>query len=171
RIRCRWRTETSRALLLCVTVVLTACAPSGAPALGTRATSSPPPSGTKSPIDHVIVIYLENRPFDQLFGLFPGADGIEKAGAAATQLDRNGRPYDALPPLRGAAPNQSRPATQLPENLPARPFDMQPFVPMEQTFNIAGAEAGNRFYQQQMAINGGKMDRFVSVSTSLAMGY
>ena len=30
-------------------------------------------------IDHIVVIYLENRSFDNLFGLFPGADGIAQA--------------------------------------------------------------------------------------------
>ena len=170
-MRCGVRGEVGRALLLTLAVVLAACAPAAAPAPGASTASSASVSGAKSPIDHVVVIYLENRPFDQLFGLFPGAEGIAQAGLSATQVDRNGKPYDSLPPLRGATPNASRPPTQLPENLPNRPFDLQPFVPMDQTFNIAGAEAGNRFYQEQMAINGGKMDRFVSVSTSLAMGY
>src|SRR5439155_15418812 len=145
------------AVALALVVLAASCAPAG--------------SGTKPPLDHVIVIYLENRPFDQVFGLFPGAEGIAQAGPAATQVDRNGKPYEVLPPLRGATPNTTRPPTQLPDNLPNRPFDLQPFVPMDQTFNIAGAEAGNRFYQEQIAINGGKMDRFVSVSTSLTMGY
>ena len=27
-------------------------------------------------LEHIIVIYLENRSFDQLYGLFPGADGV-----------------------------------------------------------------------------------------------
>ncbi len=37
-------------------------------------------------IKHVIVIYLENRSFDHLYGLFPGADGIANAGEAAKQV-------------------------------------------------------------------------------------
>src|SRR5689334_17403999 len=30
---------------------------------------------TKTPIKHVIFLVKENRTFDQMFGLFPGADG------------------------------------------------------------------------------------------------
>src|SRR5216683_2740047 len=30
-------------------------------------------------LDHIVVIYLENRSFDNLFGLFPGADGLQNA--------------------------------------------------------------------------------------------
>ena len=170
RLRCRSSMARRDAFALALVVLTASCAPAGSPAAGPLA-SSPAGSSTKPPLDHVIVIYLENRPFDQVFGLFPGAEGIAQAGPAATQVDRNGKPYEVLPPLRGATPNTTRPPTQLPDNLPNRPFDLQPFVPMDQTFNIAGAEAGNRFYQEQMAINGGKMDRFVSVSTSLTMGY
>ncbi|HTQ77918.1 MAG TPA: alkaline phosphatase family protein, partial [Burkholderiales bacterium] len=50
-------------------------------------------------IDTVVVIYAENRSFDHLFGLFPGAEGIAQAGAGAkTQLDHDGKPMPHLPP-------------------------------------------------------------------------
>src|SRR5439155_26025915 len=46
----------------------------------------PPPSpshsahlGTATPIRHVVFIIKENRSFDSLFGLFPGADGTTSA--------------------------------------------------------------------------------------------
>jgi len=35
------------------------------------------PEGTRAPIDHIIVLFLENRTFDHLFGTYPGADGLE----------------------------------------------------------------------------------------------
>ena len=50
-------------------------------------------------VEHIIVIHLENHSFDNLFGFFPGADGIATAGATKIQVDRNGKPYDFLPPL------------------------------------------------------------------------
>ena len=28
------------------------------------------------PIDHVVVIFMENQTFDKLLGLYPGADGL-----------------------------------------------------------------------------------------------
>jgi phospholipase C len=36
-------------------------------------------------VSHILVIYLENRSFDNLFGEFPGVDGIAHAGDRATQ--------------------------------------------------------------------------------------
>ena len=67
-----------------------------APALAQEPTK--PVAGLER-INHIIVIYLENRSFDQLYGLFPGADGVANAGAAGTQVDRDGKPYDKLPPV------------------------------------------------------------------------
>lgn len=44
-------------------------------------------------IEHVVVIYAENRSFDNLYGLFPGASGIANATLeSTTQLDRDGTP-------------------------------------------------------------------------------
>ena len=37
------------------------------------------------PIDHLVVIFLENRPFDHLYGLFPGANGLLSPGAEITR--------------------------------------------------------------------------------------
>ena len=34
-------------------------------------------------IDTVVVIYAENRSFDNLYGSFPGANGLSKAAASA----------------------------------------------------------------------------------------
>ena len=38
-------------------------------------------------VEHIIVIYLENHSFDNLFGFFPGADGIATAGATKIQVE------------------------------------------------------------------------------------
>ena len=65
---------------------------------GALADEAPKPPPGLERIHHIIVLYLENRSFDQLYGLFPGADGLAEAGAAATQVDRDGKPYDKLPP-------------------------------------------------------------------------
>ena len=48
-------------------------------------------------VKHIIVIYSENRSFDNLYGSFPGADGLANAAATMTQLDRNGATYATLP--------------------------------------------------------------------------
>ena len=76
-------------LLAILLVTLVACSRTASVAPG----SGQARTGDKSPIDHLILIYLENRTFDNLFGLFPGADGIAEAGASATQVDKDGKAY------------------------------------------------------------------------------
>ena len=46
-------------------------------------------------VEHIIVIYLENHSFDNLFGFFPNADGIAAAGATKIQVDADGKPYSS----------------------------------------------------------------------------
>src|SRR5207245_4487174 len=46
-------------------------------------------------IEHIVVIYAENRSFDHLFGLFPGANGLTNA-TNATQVDHDGTPLPYL---------------------------------------------------------------------------
>src|SRR5438876_1976109 len=50
-----------------------------------------------SKIKTIVVIYAENRSFDHLYGLFPGANGIANATAEQkTQLDHDGTPLPYL---------------------------------------------------------------------------
>ena len=48
-------------------------------ALGGCAVPPDKPRSGLARIDHIVVIYAENRSFDNLYGLFPGADGIANA--------------------------------------------------------------------------------------------
>jgi len=51
-------------------------------------------------IEHIIVIYAENRSFDSLYGLFPGANGLANATPAQyTQVDHDGKPLATYPGL------------------------------------------------------------------------
>lgn len=78
-------------------VPFVACAQSALSALAVlalAACSTPPSGGDKavSAIDTVLVIYAENRGFDTLYGLFPGANGIpgvnpSAVGAVVAQKD------------------------------------------------------------------------------------
>jgi phospholipase C len=64
----------------------------GAP---TSLQSAPPASMQR--IGHVVVIYAENHSFDNLYGLFPGADGVANATPEQmTQLDHDGQPLKEL---------------------------------------------------------------------------
>ena len=60
-----------------------------AAALALLAASCAVPPAQKAGLDrveHVIVIYAENRSFDNLYGLFPGANGIANADETAIQI-------------------------------------------------------------------------------------
>ena len=48
-------------------------------------------------IQNIVVIYAENHSFDNMYGLFPGANGIGRATAQQmTQLDHDGKPLNEL---------------------------------------------------------------------------
>src|SRR5262249_58633676 len=79
-----------------------------------------------APIDHLIVVYLENHTFDNLFGLFPGANGIAAPGAAVPQVDRSGTPYPWLPQTMNAYPYPPKPDMRSPQQRPNRPAQITP---------------------------------------------
>ena len=110
-------------------------------------------------INHVVIIYQENWSFDGLFGKFPGANGLQNAGATIRQVDRQGLPYAVLPrPIDNRNRSAVQPDSRFPADLPVAPFDVGIFVPPSDT-------TGNpvhRYYQQIRQIAGGKMDGFVA---------
>lgn len=138
---------------------LLVAAAAGLAAIG-GAAQEPARKGRLESIEHIIVIYAENRSFDHLYGLFPGANGIAQATPAEyTQVDRDGAPLAELPPAwRGGNPDPA-----FPHRLPNRPFrlDAPPFdLPLSQRVR----SAVHRYYQNLEQINGGRNDRFAAVS-------
>src|SRR5258705_10844039 len=90
--------------------------------LAVAAVSGPGAAADLSRIETVVVIYPENRSFDHLYGLFPGADGIANATPEQyTQLDYDGTPLPYLPPVFGA---DGKPDARYPARLPNRPFQI-----------------------------------------------
>ncbi len=80
--------------------LLSLCLASTALASLSAAAHAAPPGYDK--IDTVVVIYAENRSFDNLYGGFPGANGLANVSAdQARQLDRDGKPLAELPPAWG----------------------------------------------------------------------
>lgn len=136
---------------------------------GLPLSAAPKPAPGLEKIDHIIVIYLENRSFDHLYGLFPGADGLAQAHGPAPQVDESGVAYQMLPPFSDRALDPSRPSLALPP-LPNKPFDLAPFVAIHEPLN-AEFEQANSYYRGQQAINGGKMDGYVAIAGSAVMGY
>jgi phospholipase C len=116
--------------------------------------------GALAGINHLVVVYDENHSFDNLYGSFPGANGISRASdTSTTQVTLTGTAYATLP--------QSDP--HVPQTLPNQPFDITNYVPADQkTIDLV-----HRYYQEQVQIDGGKMDKFVAVSDAmgLSVGY
>src|ERR1700737_252893 len=117
-------------------------------------------------IETVVVIYAENRSFDNLYGHFPGANGLQNVTPAnAMQRDRDGSVLKELPPVWGGltAPGASPPVTQAQtEHLPNKPFAIDDPQGFNTPLGIATHDLWHLFYQNQMQINGGKNDRFVA---------
>ena len=134
--------------------------------------STPPsPSPLASPaagldrIEHIVVIYMENRSFDSLYGLFPGANGIANA-TRPLQRDLAGNVLSTLPqPLLGTSPDPRFPA-----NMPVLPFNIEPFVPANSGPSNTTGVPIHQFYQQQSQINGGALDYFVAWGGQVSSG-
>lgn len=113
-------------------------------------------------INHVVVIYMENHSFDNLYGEFKGANGIANAKKGNfVQVDKEGKPYKYLPEI----PRNS----SFPTNLPNELFNIDQYVPSDK----ATPDVTHRFFHNQLQINGGKMDKFAAYNDTkgLAMGY
>jgi len=113
-------------------------------------------------INHVVVIYMENHSFDNLYGEFKGANGIENARKGNfVQVDKDGIPYKYLPEI----PRNN----SFPTNLPNELFNIDQYVPSDKRT----PDVTHRFFHNQLQIDGGKMDKFAAYNDSkgLAMGY
>src|SRR6266571_364029 len=122
---------------------------------------------TLSQIEHIVVIYGENRSFDHLYGLFPGADGVQHVQPAQyLQTDHDGQPFATLPPVwregKTTLPSVDPQFAGKPP-LPNRPFRLDA-APYHLPLAVATRDLVHRFYENQEQIHGGKMDRFAAVS-------
>jgi phospholipase C len=141
-----------------------------------QAQAQTPPTGL-SAIDTVVVIYAENRSFDNLYGTFPGANGLQNVTPEnSTQLDRDGSVLKELPPVwdgltaKGVTPPVTQAQT---EHLPNKPFAIDDPQGFDTKLGVITHDLWHLFYQNQMQINGGKNDRFVAYADSgaLVMGH
>jgi len=127
--------------------------------------------GDLTHIDTIVVIYAENRSFDHLYGLFPGAEGIAQASAEQkTQLDRDGRPLPYLPPVYEGGKPSTR--LQAVAGLPNGPFRIdQP--PVSRRMDEVLPSPWHLYYQNREQINGGRNNLFVAMADvgSWVMGY
>ncbi|KPA96028.1 MULTISPECIES: acid phosphatase [Pseudomonas] len=132
----------------------------------------------------VVVIYAENRSFNNLFGDFPGVEKPLSSLKPADyqQYDRDGSLLQTLPPTWGGVLQVGPQSldgvtypvdTQFQENLPNAPYALKGPNGEDLPLGLVTRDLWHVFYQNQMQINGGKNDRFVAWADSggLTMGY
>jgi acid phosphatase len=156
--------------ILCIFGFLLNCL---AATLSLTAFAQTEPSGERSTlkkIDTIVYIYAENRSFDNLYGSFPGANGLQNVTPGQTrQLDRDGHVLAELPPVWGGltAKDVSPAILQAQTaHLPNKPFAIDDPKGLNLSLSIATHDLWHRFYQNQMQINGGKNDKFVAWADS-----
>ena len=137
-------------------------------------------------IDTVVVIYAENRSFDNMYGLFPGANGIpgrnpSSVGGYQPQRDFDGKVLSVLPPTWGGLTANGQPVTVTQAQSAGMPN--QPFrIDDPKGLNGSGVVVGqaittrdlvHRYYNNMLQINGGRNDGFAAWSDAggLSMGY
>jgi acid phosphatase len=165
---------------VCSCVTGTVSVPSGAQEALTRA--------LRSKVDTIVVIYAENRAFDNLYGNFPGARGLgdvvgrdgRPLPAYAPQVDRDGSVLPTLPRTWGGVTAAGiRPVVTEAESagLPNAPFSIEhAFTPQSNvtlSTSTVTRDLWHRFFEHQMQIDGGRNDGYAAWSDAggLALGH
>jgi acid phosphatase len=117
-------------------------------------------------IETIVVIYGENRSFDNLYGYFPGAHGLwHVRHSSALQTDRDGKVLKELPPVwggltaTGVTPQITEAQTA---HLPNAVFRIDDPKGFNLPLSVATRDLVHRFYQNQMQIHNGRNDRFAA---------
>jgi phospholipase C len=119
-------------------------------------------------VKHLVVIYAENHSFDNMYGMFPGANGVANATPEQyTQLDHDGKP---LPELIVFGPD-GKPNPAFPR-MPNKPFRIDaPPINRPPTTIVPGPI--HVFWHNIEQINGGKNNMVAAMSNvgGWTMGY
>ena len=121
----------------------------------------------------IVVIYAENRSFNNLFANFPGVEKPLSALKPADyqQRDRDGSLLQTLPPVWGGVLQVGpqtvdgvtyAPGEQYQQNLPNSPFALKGPNQEDLPLNLVTRDLWHVFYQNQMQINDCKNDQFVA---------
>ena len=133
----------------------------------------------RSKVKTVVVIYAENRSFNNLFGDFPG---VERPLSSLKPEDYRQRDRDGstvlpqLPPVPGGWLTKDQTVDgvtykggqQYQTNLPNAPFALKGPNGENLPLSLVTHDLWHVFYQNQMQINGGKNDMFVAWADSAA---
>jgi len=139
--------------------------------------SGDPTVALQAKVKNVVVIYAENRSFDNLYSNFPGANGLQSlydgngnlTAAYVAQKDRNGNVLAALPPTWGGvtAGGITPVVTQAQSmGLANAPFKIETAYQKSANVTLSTStvtrDLYHRFFENQMQINGGKNDMFAA---------
>ena len=142
----------------------------------------------RSKIETIVVIYAENRAFDNLYGNFPGAHGLSDVVAPdgrplpayVPQIDRDGSVLATLPRTWGGvtAPGIQPVVTEAQSaGLPNAPFSIEHAFTAQSNAVLSTStvtrDLVHRFFEHQMQIDGGKNDGYAAWSDAggLALGH
>jgi len=121
--------------------------------------------GLRAKIDHIVVIFQENRSFDHYFGAYEPRNGAGVDGL----LDRGGKVHPRFTGLQKSATGAPYTHLPLPYQVPGfanallenRPFHLAPYIPAAS--NVAW-DPMHHFFRMFAQIDGGKMDYFVALA-------
>jgi acid phosphatase len=142
----------------------------------------------RSKVDTIVVIYAENRAFDNLYGHFPGAHGLgdvvdgegRPLPAYVPQIDRDGSVLPVLPPTWGgvtAAGVMPAVTEAQSQGLANAPFSIEHAFAAQANVTLSTStvtrDLWHRFFEHQMQIDGGRNDGYAAWSDAggLAMGH
>ena len=143
-------------------------------------------AGDLARIETVVVIYAENRAFDNLYGLYPGANGVPGRNPSSTggylpQRDFDGQVLPVLPPAWGGLTAGGQPVTLTQAQsagMPNAPFQIDDPKGLNGTGVVVDQavitrDLVHRYYSNQLQIAGGRNDGFAAWSDAggLSMGY
>jgi len=185
-------TDTSRrrflggVAVLGVGATLSACGGAGEPGKPQEHPLSPAEldQALREQVKNVVVIYAENRSFNNLFAHFPGLEQplTSLKPGDYQQRDRDGSLLQTLPPIWGGilqvGPQTLEGVTypietQFQQDLPNAPFALKGPSGEDLPLGLVTRDLWHVFYQNQMQINDGKNDGFVAWADSgaLTMGH
>ena len=150
--------------------------------------SDPTTRALRDKVKTIVVVYAENRAFDNLFGNFPGAHGLSDVVDAdgyplptyLPQRDRDGSILPKLPQTWGGvtAPGYKPVVTQAQSaGLPNAPFSIESAFTAQSKVTLSTStvtrDLYHRFFEHQMQINGGSNDGYAAWSDAggLTMGH
>src|SRR6476661_4712502 len=105
-------------------------------------------------IDTIVVIYAENHSFDNMYGMFPGANGVANASEAQkVQRDHDGKPLATLPPVY----TSGKADPKFPSGLANGPFRIDA-PPVNRRVDEIVPSPIHAYWQNREQINGGRND-------------